>query len=160
MTKHNLAQFVAFALISSGLSLSAASAQEARTPFDGLWVLDVPPSPVIAHTSESMCPALRLPVSIQDGHIVGSLMRVPAPDAGLVVEEGTGPNAAPITGGVAPNGTLQAQWQGFQAYGQLNGSTGKITLQTECGPMIATATRLDVPGAASTAKAKAPDATR
>jgi hypothetical protein len=154
MTDQKLVQIAAFALLASALSISGAAAQATHRPFDGMWVLDVPPSPVIARTSETACPALRLPVSIENDQLVGSLMRVPTPDAGPMLEAGTGPNAAPIVGSVAADGTVQAHWEGFQVYGKLTGGTGQVTVQTMCGPMVSTATRLDVPPMPATAEVR------
>ena len=120
-----------------------AVAQTANGTFDGQWVIDVPSSPVIGQeVSDSVCPALRLPVRIESSQLVGALTRVPTITGGLVFESGTGPKAAAFTGDIAPDGTLHARWENFHADGRLSGDTGVITVQTECGPALATAVRV------------------
>jgi hypothetical protein len=70
------------------------------------------------------------------------LHRVPSPDDTDVVESGAGPGAAPITGQVSAEGAVEAQWQGYRATGQLTGNTGEVTVDGECGPRTAVATRV------------------
>ncbi|HUB96420.1 MAG TPA: hypothetical protein VL993_10905 [Stellaceae bacterium] len=153
MFRNKLARVAACAIVLSVPAAAGAFAQAPHSSFDGEWVLDVPPSVVIEGTSYSACPALRIPVRIQDGHVDGSLMRVPTPDAGLMLEAGVGPNAAPISGGVSPDGAIEAQWEGFQASGTLAGNAGQVTVQTQCGPMVANAVRVGGPAFAHTASA-------
>lgn len=120
-----------------------ALAQTSSGSFDGMWVVDVPPSPVISGESESACPALRLPVRIGQTQLLGALARVPTITGGLVFESATeGSNAVPVTGEVAPDGTVHARWENFHADGKLSGNAGEITVQTECGPALATAVRV------------------
>jgi hypothetical protein len=121
---------------------SIARAETSTDAFNGQWVVDVPSSPVIAGESESVCPALRLPVRIEQGQLRAELAPAPVMTGGLVIEKSEGPDAAPLTGEVAPDGTLNAQWQNFHATGRLDGDTGLITVQTECGPATATAVRV------------------
>jgi len=138
-TKLNRVAALAFAL-----SLPAFSAALSQTPsnaFDGQWVLDVTASPVIAE-EDSVCPAVRLPVRIQGGQLVGSLTQVPTITGGVEVEEGWGPRATPIIGSVGPDGAVQAQWENYHASGKLSGDSGEFTVQTECGPAAAHAMRV------------------
>jgi hypothetical protein len=106
-------------------------------------VIDVPSSPVIGQeVSDSTCPGLRLPIRIQSGQLVGAVTRVPTITGGLVFEAGTGPMAAAFTGDIASDGTLHARWENYHADGKLAGDSGMITVQTECGPAVATAVRV------------------
>ncbi len=123
-------------------TVSVALAQGANGSFDGQWFVDVPSSPVIARTSESACPAVRLPVRIDGGQVNGMLTRVPARAGAMMIEGGAGADAAPITGEVSPDGAVHARWENFAANGQLSGDTGQITVQTECGPQTANAWRV------------------
>jgi hypothetical protein len=134
-------------LIALSLALVAPLAGSARantqnSAFDGQWVVDVPPYQVITGVSEYVCPALRLPVRIESGKLVGTLMPVPRTIGGSIVESGTGRLASAITGEVAPDGSVHAQWQNYHADGQLTGDAGLITVQTHCGPMLSTAVRI------------------
>jgi hypothetical protein len=140
-----MTRFLGAAALSTGLTLSAfavALAQPTRGAFDGQWVVDVPPSPTLPESSESVCPALRFPVRIADGRLMGALTRVPSNVGGAVIEQGSGPRSAPIAGAIEADGTLHAQWENYHASGKLSGDTGEITVQTECGPTVATAVRV------------------
>jgi hypothetical protein len=89
-----------------------------------------------------VCPALRLPVEVQDGRVIGALHRVPSGSAGLEIESGGGPNAAPVPGTVQPDGTVNAHWGPYQASGKLEGNEGTVTVDGECGPRVAQAIRV------------------
>lgn len=115
----------------------------AATNFDGTWVIDVPASTTIVGSSDSACPALRFPVKIEDGHIVATLARVPTRDGGVIVEAGTGTDSAAVSGVVQPDGTVNAQWEGYHAAGTLSGTTGVVTVSGECGPRTAQAVRVE-----------------
>jgi len=129
-------------VVAAALLLPASQAAFAATPYDGTWVLDVPPSSTIARVDGSSCPALRLPVQVMNGQVTGMLHRVPSADDTDMVEAGAGPYAAPVTGQVSADGAVEAQWQGYRAAGQLSGNTGEITVDGECGPRTAVATRV------------------
>jgi hypothetical protein len=131
---------LAVALAMPALSIALAEAPD--DSFNGQWVVDVPPSPVIAGESESVCPALRLPIRIEQGRLAAELAPVPTSTGGIVIETGDGPDAAPLMGEVGPDGTLDARWHNFHAVGKLSGDTGVITVETECGPATATAVRV------------------
>jgi hypothetical protein len=128
-------------VVAAALMLPLPRPADAATPYDGTWVLDVPSSTIIPRTSESACPALRLPVQVTNGQVIAMLHRVPSEDADDV-ESGAGPGASPITGSVSADGVVEAQWQGYRATGQLTGNTGEITVDGECGPRTAEATRV------------------
>jgi hypothetical protein len=134
-------------LVALSLTLAAplapvAFAETSSGSFDGLWVVDVPSSPVIAGEAESVCPALRLPLRVAENRLLGAMTRVPTITGGLVVEAGAGSLADSITGGVTPDGILHARWANYHADGQLRGDAGQIMVQTECGPALATAVRV------------------
>jgi len=128
-------------VVAATLLLPASRAALAATPYDGTWVIDVPPSAIIARTSESACPALRLPVQVTNGQVIAMLHRVPSEEADDI-ESGSGPGASPVTGSVGADGAVEARWQGYHATGKLTGDTGEITVDGECGPRSAMATRV------------------
>lgn len=131
------------AMASAALVTSALLASPARAGgnFDGTWILDVPASLTGGSYTTATCPALRLQTKIADNTVSGSLERV-ASGADNTVESGTGRAASPVTGSVQPDGMLVAEWQGYHASGRLAGDTGRVVVQGECGPRIATATRV------------------
>jgi hypothetical protein len=129
-------------VVTAALLLPVSRAAFAATPYDGTWVLDVPPSTIISRADGSYCPALRLPVQISNGQVSAMLHRVPSLDDTDMVESGPGPGGAPVTGQVSADGFVEAQWQGYRASGQLSGNTGEITVNGECGPRTAVATRV------------------
>jgi hypothetical protein len=107
--------------------------------FDGKWVIDVPPSKVTGSNPAPTCPALRLPVTIADGEVSGSLKRGTTLNT---VKGGAGPDSAPVTGTIAPDGTVRAQWENYHATGRLSGNSGTITIDGACGPRTAKAVRV------------------
>ena len=112
----------------------------ASDPYDGIWVVDFPPSPVIAGTSESVCPALRLRADVKDRQISGSLARI---FPGNVVENYEGYAASPVTGTVKPDGTVEAYWLGWIVKGQIKGDRAQLTLLFgQCGPRQMTGIRV------------------
>lgn len=109
-------------------------------PYDGDWYVDAAPA---AQTSSSDipagCDAVRLPFHIADNKISGRLMR--APYGTGRVEEGYGSSAAPITGTVQPDGTINAQWENYRATGKLTGDRAEVRWNGECGQRVATGGR-------------------
>jgi hypothetical protein len=121
--------YAAFAVM---CSLLLGAAAYAKTPYDGIWVVDFPASPLVAGESHSVCPALRLRADVTDGKISGSLTRF-FPDN--VVENDTGPASSPVTGTVHPDGSVEAYWLGWIVKGQITGDTADLTLLFgQCGP--------------------------
>jgi len=120
----------------------AVSAPPARAAgaYDGTWVIDIPAS-VQGNLTTAACPALRLQVKIADSQVSASLERVPSGTSNTV-ENGTARNATPLTGAVAQDGTVVAQWEGFKANGKLAGDNGAVTVIGQCGPRNATAIRV------------------
>jgi hypothetical protein len=85
---------------------------------------------------------LRFPIAIKDGEISGTLHRVPSTTDGVIVEAGSGPDSAPVTGTVRPDGSVTAEWMNYHAEGKLADKDGAVTIQGECGPRRATVTRI------------------
>ena len=127
---------IAFAAALAAPTLPAVGAG----PFDGNWYVDAPAADQAQPTAESSgCDAVRLPFKVVDNQITGSLQRDPY--ATGRVEAGYGSSASPITGTVAPDGTLSAQGQSYQATGKLTGDRAVVRWDGECGPRVATGGR-------------------
>jgi hypothetical protein len=133
---------LAWSVIAASLAAAAvAGSAYAAGPYDGTWVIDIPAGLARGNLSTALCPALRLEAKIIDNQVNASLERVPSGTA-ETIENGTARTAAPLTGTVQPDGTVTADWQGYKSAGTLSGDTGTITVQGECGPRDATATRV------------------
>jgi hypothetical protein len=136
MSLRILASVVAYAL-SFGFDAVAAGA---ASPYDGVWVVDFPPSDLISGESEYLCPALRLRADVKDGQISGSLARF---FPGNVVENASGYAASPVTGAVHADGSVEAYWLGWIVRGQINGDRADLTLLFgQCGPRHMIGTRV------------------
>jgi len=108
------------------------AAAHATTPYDGIWIVDFPASPLVAGESHSVCPALRLRADVVDGKVSGSLTRF---FPGNVVENDSGPASSPVTGTVHSDGSVEAYWLGWIVRGQITGDTATLTLLFgQCGP--------------------------
>jgi len=114
----------------------------AAGPFDGTWIIDVPSDTISGADSNAVCPALRLKVQIADNQVTGQFRRSMPEDSNIVETGGTN-SASQVTGNVQPDGALTAQWQNFHAEGQMAGNRAKLTMQSECGPLIARGRRLE-----------------
>lgn len=115
-------------------------AAHAAGQYDGNWFVDAPAAQN-AGTSErsSGCEPVRIPFTVKDNKISGSLQR--APYGTGRVESGTGKNATPFTGTVGPDGSITASWQSYKATGKLSGNTAQIKWRGECGERVATGGR-------------------
>ena len=111
----------------------------AAAPFDGTWIIDVSADTIRPDDSDPTCPALRLRVQITDNQMSGDFRRS-YPEEHNVVENGGTNRAAQVTGHVAPDGTVTAQWQNFHAAGKMVGDKAALTMESECGPLRARAT--------------------
>jgi outer membrane protein OmpA-like peptidoglycan-associated protein len=114
----------------------------AAAPFDGTWIIDVPADSIKGDGGNPACPALRLRVQITDNQVTGNFRRV-APGEANIVENGGRYPPSDVIGNVQPDGGLTAQWQNFHDRGKLLGDKGVIAMQSECGPLIARAWRLN-----------------
>lgn len=131
---------VSFAAMICIVLAGATLPGRASGPYDGTWIVDFPASPLIAGTSKSVCPALRLRADVKDGQISGSLARI---FPGNVVENYEGYAASPVTGTVKPDGSVEAYWLGWIVNGQITGDRAQLTLLFgQCGPRQMTAIRV------------------
>ena len=130
------------ALALATFAVPAISAHAAQ-PFDGTWVIDVP-SDTISGGGEGdpTCPALRLVVQVTDGQLSGNFKRSP-PEESNVIADGGNDAELRVAGNVRPDGAVNAQWQNFHANGRLLGPDAGLTVESECGPLQATAWRLN-----------------
>lgn len=111
----------------------------AAGPYDGRWVLDAPEAGgAIGAEGQYTCPALRLPLEVKNGRVIGELHRT----ASNNIVAGAAPNATPIHGAVKADGDVDVTWQGFHATGRLHGTTGSVHWAGECGPRTATVTKV------------------
>ena len=133
---------IALAAVAVGALFLSSPLAQAASPFDGSWVIDFPAAGAISTTSDSVCPALRLPFQIRDGRVVGALERVPSRDGSIIVEAAQDNSASPIDGSVAPDGTVSARWEAYNVGGKLVGDTGYVTVRGECGERTGQATRV------------------
>lgn len=120
--------------------LATALPGYAAGPYDGTWVADAPAAGGAGAGAEvpTGCQAVRLPFKVTNNQISGNLARS---------TYGTGrvqasPSGAPITGTVRPDGTFTAQWQNYRATGKLAGDKVEVHWSGECGPRVATGTRV------------------
>jgi hypothetical protein len=112
---------------------------QAAGPFDGNWVIDAPPAGgAIGAEGEYTCPALRMPLAVKDGQVMGDLHRTPTG----TIEAGKAANSSPVSGSVDGSGNVSVTWGAFQAKGHLAGSSGTVGWSGECGPRTATATKV------------------
>src|SRR5690349_6843575 len=112
----------------------------AAGPYDGSWYVDAPSAQNAGTTERSSgCEPVRIPFTVSDNKISGSLQRS-SYGTGRV-ESGSGKGSAPITGTVAPDGTISAQWESYKATGKISGNTAQIKWRGECGERVATGGR-------------------
>jgi len=116
--------------------LSAAAQDKGR--YDGTWVVDIPVA-IEQKTTNPTCPALRLVIRVKDDQISARLLRNPV---GNTISNSDQPDAPVLTGHVDPDGTVNAEWQGFSATGKLAGDTANLVVKGECGPRNATGVRV------------------
>ena len=127
---------IAAAALAAPMSSAIAAGQ-----WDGMWIVDAPPAGQSQPTaSSSGCDAVRIPVQVSGDKITGSLQRSPYVTGR--VEGGTGKNATPLTGTIAPDGSVTAKWQNYPATGKLSGENAEVKWNGECGPRVATGGRI------------------
>ncbi len=117
----------------------------AAGPYDGSWYVDAAPAGNASTSDVASCDGVRLQFQVKDNQIQGSLAR--AAYGGNRVTQ-TGPGLTPITGTVQPDGTINAQWQGYKATGKLTGDKAELRWKGQCGPRVATGERMASEGAA------------
>jgi hypothetical protein len=112
---------------------------QAATQYDGQWVLDAPPAAgAIGSEGEYTCPAIRIPFSVQDGHVMGDLHRT----ATGTIEAGKSSNSSPLSGTVGGDGAATVSWQNFHVSGKLTANSGSASWAGECGPRTGTITKV------------------
>ena len=115
-------------------------AAHAAGQYDGSWFVDAPAAQNAGTTERSSgCEPVRIPFTVADNKISGSLQR--APYGTGRVESGSGKTATPFTGTVAPDGSITASWESYKATGKLSGDTAQLKWKGECGERIATGGR-------------------
>ena len=115
-------------------------AAHAAGQYDGNWFVDAPSAQNAGTTERSSgCEPVRIPFTVADNKISGSLQR--APYGTGRVESGTGKAATPFTGTVAPDGSITAAWESYKATGKLSGNTAQLKWKGECGERVATGGR-------------------
>jgi hypothetical protein len=122
----------------------------AAGPYDGTWQVDAGPAGAGTSVSDvASCEAVRLQFQVKDNQIHGQLGRSPY-GGGRVTQSGRG--TTPVTGTVAPDGTLNAQWQSYKATGKLTGDKAELNWKGSCGPRVATGGRIssDTTGSSTT----------
>jgi hypothetical protein len=123
---------LAAALVALPMATAHAAGQ-----YDGNWFVDAPSAQNAGTTERSSgCEPVRIPFTVTDNKINGSLERSTYGTGR--VEAGKG---SPITGTVAPDGTINAQWQNYKATGKLSGNTAQLKWRGECGERVATGGR-------------------
>ena len=134
----------------AGSSVAPAAAQAgAPGPYDGTWMVDAAPAGSGTSTSDlASCEGVRLQFDVKNSQISGMLGL--SPYGGRRVTQ-TGPGTTPVSGTVAPDGTLNARWQSYQATGKLTGDKAEMRWRGACGPRVATGGRVtSTEGAGST----------
>ncbi len=134
-------------LVMAALTLPSL-AVNAAGPFDGTWQIDsgglgTPTAEAMKGTS---CEPQSIRFEVKDNQIQGRLARVPSSTSR--VESSEGARSAPVSGTVAADGTVTAQWEGYTATGKMTGDTVELRWKASCGPRVAMGSRI-APAAAS-----------
>lgn len=122
-------------------SAAPAATQTAGVPgpYDGTWIVDAPAAAGGTSTADvASCDAVRLQFEVKNSQVQGMLGR--STYGGTRVTQ-TGPGTTPVSGTVQPDGTLNAQWQSYQATGKLAGDKAEMRWSGTCGPRVATGGR-------------------
>ncbi len=127
----------ALAFLSVAAAALPVAAQE-KGRYDGTWVVDIPAA-IEQKTTNPTCPALRLVIQVKDDRVSARLERNPTANT---VANSDASDAPVLTGHVTPDGTVNADWQGFTATGKLKGDTADLVVKGECGPRNATGVRV------------------
>jgi hypothetical protein len=112
-------------------------------PFDGTWQVA---APGVRAGPGVYCGPIDLKFQIRDSQVIGGLKRSPY-DATVV--SGGGFTSAPMNGNVQPNGAVQIAWEQYLASGRITDNQIQLQWKGECGPRLATGTRVASAGAGS-----------
>lgn len=107
--------------------------------FDGTWVVDFPP--VTVSQKRSGCMEMRVVAVVKENQISATLERDSLNPR--EVKNGTEPEAEPLTGTVAADGTFTARWENFSISGKLSSGGGDAQVQSSCGPRTGTIVRVE-----------------
>jgi hypothetical protein len=112
----------------------------ASGPYDGRWYVDAPAADQSQPAQEtSGCEALRIPFTVTDNRVSGSLQHR---RYGEGFEPGDGgPSAAPLIGTVQADGALTAEWDTRRFTGKLVGDKAELRWNGECGARVAIGSR-------------------
>ncbi len=133
-----MSKWLTSAAVAVALALPVLPASAAQ--YDGRWVIDFPSTGVAGNNQNPACAAVRIVASVANDQIAGSLAR--SDNSPTEVTDSAGPGASPLTGTIAPDGTVSATWQGYEITGKLAGDGGIINVTGECGPRVGKALRV------------------
>jgi hypothetical protein len=132
-------KMIAVAAVSFAALVLPMLPANAAGPYDGRWVVDFPSPYEYIRNTGSVCSPFRLVVEVKDSQLEARLQREPVTNE---VENSNAANAVPVKGAVAPDGTVTATWEDFPVIGRLQGDTGAISVQGDCGPRTGRAQRV------------------
>ena len=125
---------------SSSAAPAATQAANVPGPYDGTWQVDAPEAGGGTSISDvGACEPVRLRFDVKNNQLQGMLGR--SPYGGTRVTQ-SGPGTTPISGTVQPDGTINAQWQEYQATGKLTGDKAELRWKGACGSRVATGGRV------------------
>ena len=123
-------------------ALALPSLAVAAGPFDGTWQVDS--GGLGTATAEAMqgtgCEPISLKFEVKDNQVQGGLAFSPSDPRR--VENSQGRRSAPITGTVAPDGTVNAQWESYKVTGTMTGDKVELRWRGSCGQRVAMGSRL------------------
>jgi hypothetical protein len=126
----------------AALLLASVVAADAAGTFDGTWQLQAPESKETANiTRPQGCYPVVVEFNVKDNQIDGQL----AWTGFSTVAPSDSRRATPVTGRIAPDGTVSAEWQGIVATGKLTGNKAEMTWRSDCGTRTATGGRISPP---------------
>jgi len=128
-------------LAMAALTLSSLAAGAAG-PYDGTWQIDSGGlgSPTAQAMQGTSCEPETIKFNVKDNQIQGSLARVPGSSSR--VEANEGPRSAPVSGTVAADGSVTAQWESYKVTGQMTGDKVELHWKASCGPRVAMGSRI------------------
>jgi hypothetical protein len=135
-----MSKWLSTAAIAAVLALQVAPAFADQ--YDGKWVIDFPSTNIVpGNDSNPGCAGMRIVADVRNDQISGHLRRETNSPTEVTSDPGLG--MAPLSGTVAPDGTVTATWQGYAITGKLAGDTGVVNVTGECGPRQGKAERVE-----------------
>jgi hypothetical protein len=124
-------------VVALALTLSTAHADQ----YDGKWAFEFSaPNGITGSNQGNTCAGMRIIVDVTNDQISGSLARMENSPTEMI--NSAGPGAEPLSGTIAPDGTLSASWQDYTITGKLDGNGGRVQVTGECGPRAGKAMRM------------------